>query len=207
VVAVLGVTPAAQAETPQTGTRMELGLALGGVTFDPHLADYRWDTSPAMQSGMQAALYRGRIAAGARVWRSGTAQATGIPGTASPNVNLTGLEMTGQVRAFSVGGVALWGTAHAGRVLMGYDPDRLSLDAGGGSQVTVAFDPVSEWDWGGGAALRTIVASRMAIALQADVTMFSLDTVHRRGDEIVETRERFSSWGLRAQASWLFDLK
>lgn len=188
-------------------TRMEVGVALGGIAFDPHLADYRWDTAPALQSGAQLSLLRGRFGAGARVWRSGTTQASGIPGESqAPQVSMTGLELTGQIRALSVRGVELWGSVHGGRLFLGYDPASLTFDVGG-QPVTVAYDPITKWDYGLGAALRGELGAHMALALQADVTSFSLDTAHRSGDEIVETRERFSAWNLRAQVSWVFDLK
>lgn len=188
-------------------TRMEVGIVAGGIALDPHLEDYRWDTGPAWQSGAQTTLLRGRFGAGARVWRSGTTQATGIPGEdQAPRVTMTGVELTGQIRALSVRGIELWGSLHGGRLFLGYDPDSFTFDVGGVGPVTVAYEPITEWDYGVGAAIRGELGAHMALALQADLTSFSLDTAHRRGDEIVETRERFSTWNLRAQASWVFDL-
>jgi hypothetical protein len=185
-------------------TRMEVGVVIGGIALDPHLQDYRWDTAPALQSGAHATVLRGRFGAGARFWRSSTTQASGIPGEdQAPRVSMTGVEVTGQVRAFDVRGIELWGSAHGGRLFLGYDPESLTFDVGG-QPVTVTYDPISEWEYGLGAALRGELGPHMALALQADLTSFSLDTAHRRGDAIVETRERFSTWDLRAQISWIF---
>lgn len=209
--AALCATLALALPVPAAGdatARMEIGIGIGAVALDPHLEDYRWDTGPALQSGAHATVRRGRLGAGARVWRSGTTQASGIPGEdQAPRVSMTGLELTGQIRALSVRGLELWGSLHGGRLLLGYDPESLTFDAGGtGGPITVAYEPISEWEYGMGAALRSELGAHMALALQADVTSFSLDTAHRSGDEIVETRERFSTWNLRAQVSWIFGL-
>jgi hypothetical protein len=198
---------AGDADATAPGTRLEVGVVIGGIALDPHLQDYRWDTAPSLQSGAHATVLRGRFGAGARLWRSSTTQASGIPGEEqAPRVNMTGLEMTGQVRALAVRGVELWGSAHGGRLFLGYDPESLTFDVGG-QPVTVSYQPVAEWEYGVGAALRGELGPHMALALQADLTSFSLDTAHRRGDEIVEARERFSTWDLRAQVSWVFGLK
>jgi hypothetical protein len=207
--AALVAAPASAADDADGGgprTRMEIGVVVGGIALDPHLEDYRWDTAPALQSGAHATVLRGRFGAGARVWRSSTTQASGIPGEdTAPQVGMTGVEVTGQVRAGSVRGIELWGSLHGGRLFLGYDPESLTFDVGG-SPVTVVYEPIAEWDYGLGAALRGELGSHMALALQADLTSFSLDTAHRRGDEIVESRERFSTWNLRAQVSWVFGL-
>jgi hypothetical protein len=195
-----------QLDNSAPATRLEVGVAVGGIELDSDLQNYRWDTAPAWQSGMQATLLRGRLGAGASVWRSATTQATGLPGQATtPRVSLTGVDLVGQIRALSVRGIELWGTVHGGRLFMGYDPERLTFDPGGvGGPITVAFEPISEWEYGVGTSLRGELGAHMALALQADLTSFALDTAHRRGDEIVETRERFSAWNLRAQVSWVF---
>jgi len=195
-------------ESPRPGWRLAVGAVGGAVAFDEHLADYRWDTRPAAQAGMQATLYRGRFGAGARVWRAHTTQASGIPGeTRVPRVNLTALEMLAHVRVAAVRGIELWGSAHGGLLHLGYDPDELSFDTGGGAgAVTVRYAPISEWDYGLGAELRRELGGQLALSLQAEWSAFALDTAHRSGAEIVESRERFHSWSLRMQVSWLLNL-
>jgi hypothetical protein len=183
------------------------GAAVGGLLLDPSLDDYRWDVTPALQTGVQVTLFRDRFATGARAWMSHTSQASGIPGqTQAPRVTVAAIEWVGQGRLVSYRGVELWGMVHGGRLFLSYDPDQMTFDAGVGTPVTVAFDSISEWDYGFGAEIRRRLTAQLALALQAERTSFSLDTAHRSGDEIVESRERFDQWSLRVQAAWLWDL-
>lgn len=190
-----------------TPWRIGVGPMIGGLAFDPTLDNYRWDVSPSLQTGAQAMLYHGRFATGARGWVSSTTQASGIPGeTQAPHVRLAGVEWVGEGRIVSYRGVQLWGAVHGGRLFLTYDPDQLTFDAGVGTPITVAFDSISEWDYGFGLEIRGDLTAQLALALQAEHTSFSLDTAHRNGDEIVESRERFDQWSLRLQASWLWTL-
>lgn len=188
--------------------RLAIGPAIGGMAVDPDMENYRWDVSPALQSGAQAIVYRNRFAAGARVWRSHTTQASGIPGESqAPRVNLTGIEVVGRARIASYRGTALWGSAQAGRLLLGYDPDQLTFQAGGaGAPVTVAYEPISEWSFGAGLGVRREIVRQMALALDVERSSFALDTAHRKGNEIVESRERFYSWHVRLEVEWLVNL-
>jgi hypothetical protein len=196
------------ADSPSTpgGRRIAIGPTIGGLAFDPSLDDYRWDVGPALQSGAQATLYWNRLATAARVWFASTTQATGVPGTAAPHVNVTAVEWVGMGRVVSYRGVELWGAVHGGRWFLSYDPDQLTFDPGSGSPITVSFDSISEWDYGLGLEIRGDLTSQLALALQADHSSFSLDTAHRSGSEIVESRERFDQWSLRLQVSWLVGL-
>lgn len=211
---LLFVVPAVEAGTPSGATprdgglRLGVGPALGAYFFDPALANYQWDTRPALQSGVQATLYWHRLAAGARLTLAHTTQATGIPGAgASPRVNLTGISMIGEGRIVTCRGLSLWGTARAGQILLGYDPDRMTFDTGGPSgSITVDFAPISEWDYGLGLEVRGALTRQLALALQAESTTFALDTAHRRGSEIVESRERFFRWEVGLHLSWLVSL-
>ena len=187
------------------GWRLGVGPMVGGLAFDPTLENYRWDVSPALQAGLQASVFRGRLAAGARAWRAHSTQATGIPGDSqAPRVALTGVELMGQGRMLSYRGVELWGAVHGGRLFLAYQPDQLVVDTGIGAPITVAFDSIAEWDYGFGIEIRGDLRPQLALALQAERTSFSLDTAHRSGDEIVASRERFDQWSLRLQASWLW---
>jgi hypothetical protein len=201
---------AARADEPRDAAptwRVGVGALVGALAFDASLDDYRWDVDPALQTGAQAVVFRGRFGAGARLWRAHTTQATGIPGeTQSPRVNLTALEALAQGRIVSYRGVALWGLVHGGRLFLAYDPDQMTVDPGVGAPITVAFESIDEWDYGLGVEIRGDLTAQLALGLQAEWTSFSLDTAHRRGDEIVESRERFDQWSLRAQVSWSWNL-
>jgi len=192
----------------QPAWTLAAGPVTGGVSFDQDLANFRWDTRPAAQWGVHALLHRRRFAAGMRLWRARTTQSSGIPGESqAPNVNLTGVELLGSIRAFRYGGLELWGISHAGRLHLGYDPDQQTFDVGGIAEpIAVDYAPISEWEFGLGIELRKEFMSRVAVALQGERTTFALDTAHRRGNEIVQARDRFYSWNLRLQVSWLWRL-
>jgi len=186
--------------------RLAIGPSAGAVALDQDLTNYRWDTRPAVQSGLQATLYHGRLAAGLRYWHSSTTQASGIPDTEALQVSLNGLDLVGQARIAKRWGLGLWGTAFAGRLHMGYDPDEATFDTGTAlGSVTVDFDPISEWQFGTGLELRTELTRQLALSLQGEGSTFALDTAHRKGSEIVESRDRFYNWSLRLQISWLLN--
>jgi len=187
--------------------RVGIGPMIGGLAFDPSLDNYRWDVSPALQTGAQAMVFHGRLATGPRIWLTHTTQASGLPGQSSaPRVNVTAIEWVAQGRMVSYRAVELWGAVHGGRLFLAYDPDRLTFDPGAGAPITVAFDSIAEWDYGVGIEIRAPLTAQLALALQAENTSFSLDTAHRNGDEIVASRERFDQWSLRLQAAWLWNL-
>ncbi len=189
------------------GWRVGAGLLIGGLAFDQELDNYRWDVTPTVQTGVQAMAFRDRWATGARLWLARTTQATGIPGqTQAPRVNVTAIEWVGQGRIVSYRGVELWGAVHGGRLFLAYDPDQMTVDVGVGAPITVAFDSISEWDYGFGIEIRGDLTAQLALALQAEMSSFSLDTAHRSGNEIVESRERFDQWSLRLQAAWFWNL-
>jgi hypothetical protein len=198
---------AVRADAPNENWRLGVGPSVGALSFDSGLDNYRWDVTPALQSGAQATVYYRRFATGARVWLAHTTQATGLPGQSeAPRVNLTAVEWVGEGRIASYRGVELWGAVHGGRLFLAYDPDQLTFDPGVGSPITVAFDSIDEWTYGFGVEIRGDLTPQLALALQADGTSFSLDTAHRSGDEIVTTRERFDQWSLRVQVAWLWNL-
>ncbi len=183
--------------------RVSIGPIVGVVVLDPSLANYRWDTQPAFQSGAQMVFYRGPLGAGVRLWRTHTTQATGIPGeTQVPEVSLTGVEISGQARILRYSGLELWSSAHGGWLLMDYNPDRLTVDTGG-SPVTIVYDPVSEMDVGAGLQVRRDLSKDLALAVHGDWSSFALDTAHRVGNQVVYSRERFHTWHVRLEVSWL----
>lgn len=207
--AAAGTVPASTVDSSGPGEwKLAVGPAAGVMVLDPHLADYRWDTRPAAQAGLQAMVERGRFALGGRFWRAHTTQASGIPGeTQAPRVNLTGVEMVGSVRALRYRAFELWGTGQAGRFHIGYDPDQLSFDVGGTiGTITVDYEPITEWEAGLGLELRAELTHQLYMSVQGEGMTFSLDTAHRSGSEIVESRERFVTWSLRMQVSWVLSL-
>ncbi len=194
----------------QTGTaswRLDAGAAAGGLGLDPHLADYRWDVSPAATWGAQAAFTRGRVGCGLRAWRARTTQGTGLTaGPADLDVTLTGVELTAQTRLLTVAGCQLWAAVLGGRLHGAYAPDRLTAAVGGGEPVTVVFAPLDTWTWGLGAELRRPLGRSLGLALQAERTGFALDTAHRRGADVVTARETFHNWSARLLVAWSWSL-
>jgi hypothetical protein len=186
--------------------RLAIGPVAGAVALDEDLTNYRWDTQPAVQSGIQATLYRGRFAAGLRYSHSNTTQGTGLPDTDALRVSLNAFDLVAQVRVVKHWGFEMWGSAFGGRLHMGYDPDEMTFDSGTAlGSVTVNFDPISEWQLGTGLEMRRELMRQLALSLQGEGSTFALDTAHRSGSEIVESRERFYNWSLRLQVSWLLN--
>lgn len=180
------------------------GLGAGAISPDQNLANYRWDTRPATLYGAQAAVGRGRVAAGLRYSRWGTTQGTGLlQGGPDPQVRLDTFELVGQYRLAEVAGIQLWGTALAGRVGLSYTPDQVIIDDSGAGDITVNYAPITETSLGLGLELKREFGRKLTAALQAERSGFHLDTNHRRGDEIVSARENFANWSLRLQVSWL----
>lgn len=203
---VLGVGTA-RAQSGTASWRLDAGAAAGGLGLDRHLADYRWDVSPAATWGAQAAVTRGPVACGLRAWRARTTQGTGL--TAGPtdlHVALTGIELAAQARVLTVANFQLWTAVLGGRLHGGYDPDRLTATVGGGEPVTVEFAPLDAWTWGLGVEVRRPLGRSLGLALQAERTSFGLDTAHRRGADVVTERETFHNWSARLLVAWSWSL-
>ncbi len=183
---------------------LEIGPLAGAITLDSGLADYRWDTSPRFESGLETTLGKGRWRAGLRLRRSQTTQGTGLDlGEADPTVRTTTGELLGRFRLGRPVGIGIWATAHAGWMHLGYTPDQMSFDPGTGlDPVTVDFKPVDELALGGGLVLRRTLSHAWALALSGEASTFALDTAHRRGDEIVYQRDRFWNWSARLTVTW-----
>lgn len=196
----------AQDELPTAAWRLSIAPSIGAIALDSHLADYRWDTSLSMQPGLRVGVHHARFATALRTAWSGTEQATGVPGeSAAPSVNLTQVDLALEGRMATLAGIEMWASGHGGRLFLGYEPDEMTVDAGG-SPVTVSFDAITEWCYGFGVSFRRDVARHLALGLQLDQTTFSLDTAHRSGDEIVEARESFSNWSLSLALLGFMDL-
>jgi hypothetical protein len=180
---------------------VEAGPWIGVLALDPHLADYRWETSTRTVWGLSTGASTGRLGGGARIWRASTRQSTGIPGDARTlSVSLTGVEAVGEARLFSLAGARFLATASCGVLRLDWSPRELDLgDALGTGPETVVFEPLSEATGGVGVAMRRSVAFGFQAAAAVERTWFGLDTAHRRGDGIVEEREVFGSWTGRVE--------
>jgi hypothetical protein len=191
--------PAAQALQDASPSRVRwVAVSLLGGTSQPvsRLADYQWDVRPHAGWGAQVLVGRGGWSVGPRLWRSGTTQALGLAGMPDPRVSSTSLELVTRAR------LARWRTAEClalasgGRLAMRYQPDRLTLDTGGGT-VELAFAPVDSWIAGAGVALRAPVAGGWTAGLEAERRVFTLDTAHRSGAGVTYARETFGDWHMR----------
>ena len=201
-----GVCAQTSEEAAPASWRLCIAPAVGALLFDSHLADYRWDTSLAVQPGLRIGVHHARYAAALRTSWSSTEQSTGLIGeSTTPRVHMTQLDLALEGRLATVKNVELWGSGHGGRMFLGYQPDQMTVDAGG-SPLTVNFDPIDEWCYGFGIALRRDLARHLALGLQLDGTGFHLDTAHRSGSEIVESREGFVNWSLSLALLGFMDL-
>jgi len=176
---------------------ISVGLLAGTTQFDAGLADYHWDVTPRPGWGIRTLVGRGRFATGLEIWRTVTTQAIGDLGTA-PDVHATHWELVGEWRVAEVLGTQVLLTGGAGRLRLGYDPDRITIQPPGPvSPIVVDLAPVSAWSGGGGLALRRAVTRDWTVGLGLDVRAFALDTAHRAGDTIVVARESFGDRSAR----------
>jgi hypothetical protein len=176
---------------------ISVGLLAGSTQFDAGLADYHWDITPRPGWGLRALAGRRRLAAGLRVWRASSSQSIGDLGPA-PHVRATSWELIGEGRLAERWGTQVLATAGAGRLRIGYDPDRITLQPPGPvSPIVVAMAPVGAWIWGGGFALRREVTAGWTMGLGVDARVFAIDTAHRAGGAIVVARESFGDWSAR----------
>jgi hypothetical protein len=167
------------------------------------LADYQWDTTPRVAWGVRALVGRGRVAGGVRIWQARSTQAIGDLGP-SPAIHATSRELVVEGRLAELLGTEVLVTAGAGRLRLGYHPDRITIQPPGPvSPVVVDLEPVGAWIGGGGLALRRAVAPSWSLGLGVDTRAFALDTAHRAGDAIVYARESFGDWSARVELAWV----
>jgi hypothetical protein len=142
------------------------------------------------------------VAAGVRLWRARSSQSLGDLGPA-PEVHATSWELVGEGRIARPWGTELLATAGAGRLRLGYHPDRVTFQPPGPvSPVVVELEPVGAWIAGGGLALRREVAPGWAMGLGVESRVFAMDTARRAGDAIVYARESFGDWSARFELAW-----
>jgi len=186
---------------------VSLGVVSGWVKPDSKLADYQWDTSPRWTLGGEALGGLGRVALGLRLLRSETTQTLGAfaaPGEAS--VRSTTWELVGRVRLASLGRMDVLATAGGGLLHMGYAPDRIQVDAGTGALIAVELEPIDEWTASAGLAVERALAGRWVAGLGVEHRVFSMDTAHRSGAEIVSATESFHGWSARLGLAWRYGI-
>lgn len=185
--------------------QLVVGVTGGALSPDADLHDYRWDVSPHATLGAYASVARGPLDAGLHAWTASTSQDTGLDDIAPPTVRMTALELIGGWRVVSLAGVGLVALGSAGRVHLGYHPDTVTFDADG-TEVRVAFDPIDEWIFGAGFALRRAIGPALIAGARVDYHVFGLDTAHRNGDVIERDRESFGSWSGRLELGYRFGI-
>jgi hypothetical protein len=207
--AALAMPPAAALADGPRESWFGVGTYAGAVLLDEHLADYRWDTSPQAVYGLQGTWMRDRYGVGARVWRTGTTQATGILGSiSSPSVNLTGFDLVVEPRLGAWRGLQFFAMASGGLLHLSYSPESIVIeDPGSGETIEVSTPPIDEWIGGAGFAMRHHLPGRATLGLSIERSIFRLDTAHRQDDAIVEDRETFGNWMARLELSrWFFSI-
>lgn len=207
--AVLAMLPATAWADGPTESWFGVGTYGGAIFLDQHLADYRWDTSPHAVWGLQGFYRHDRYGAGARVWRTGTTQSTGLlDASSSPSVNLTGADLVFEPRIGAWRGLQFFALASGGLLRISYSPDSIVLDdPGSGEPLTVDAPPVHEWTAGAGLGLRHHVPGRATLGFSLERSVFRLDTAHRKDDVVIEDRETFGNWTARLELSrWFFSI-
>jgi len=175
-----------------------VAVSFMGGTAQPvsKLADYQWDVRPHAGWGVQALVGRGGLSVGPRLWRSGTTQALGLPGTPDPHVSSTSLELVTRTRLARWRTVECVALASGGRLAIRYQPDRLTLQTGGGP-VELALGHVDTWIAGAGVSLHAPVAGGWTVGMETERRVFALDTAHRSGTAVTVARETFGDWQMR----------
>lgn len=181
-----------------------LGVSGGSARFDSHLADYQWNLAPRPAWGAQAGASLGRFGLALRAGVSAATQHVDAAASATdPAVRVTTLDLAGEAEVARPLGTALLARAGAGRVAIGYSPDRVTLETGAGT-TTVDLPAVHAWSWGAGAALRREVAPRWTATLAVERQSFAFDTAHRSGASVTFARETFGNWNGRLELARLF---
>lgn len=199
IVAGAAIAAASPGLAAADGRWISLGALAGATRPDPALADYQWDVRPQGAWGAQALIGAGRLAAGVRAWRNGTSQRIGS-GVDPVAVRETSLELVGRARLAERFGVGASLVAGAGRLHLGFDPDRVAIPAeGGGSAGEASLAPIDEWMASAGVALARPIAARWTLGLEIDHRRFALDTAHREGGAIESARTSFGEWSMRLE--------
>ncbi len=184
------------------GAHLEVAAIAGVNAPDGSLADYQWDVTPHVAWGAQATAGFGKSTFGLRYTRSGTTQELG-EGASVPqaDVALEALEVIARTGVARVATLGVYATGTAGRLRLGYDPERVTIDAGGGP-IEVELAPVATFAWGGGLGIEHPLGTHWNGALEVTRRQWSLDTAHRNGTEIERGRQGFGEWNARIVLGW-----
>lgn len=198
--ACLALAPPARAAA---GPWLSLGLTSGIERPDARLADYQWTTTPRAGFGATALVGLGRFAAGLRAWTTRTTQQ--LDATTSSTVRSSRLLLVGEARIAGLLGTELMLDGGAGRMHLGYGPDRVTIDTGSGP-VAVDLAPIGTWVSEGGIALRRTLPAGWSAGLGVDYSRWTIDTAHREGASVVEQRQAFGNWSARFELARRFAL-
>jgi hypothetical protein len=160
------------------------------------MADYQWDVRPHLAWGAQAMAGIGPVAAGLRWWSSSTTQALGLTGQEDPSVRSRSLELVARARVATWHRLSLHAMAAGGRLALRWDPERVTVDAGG-TPIDVALSPIHTWVGGAGLGFEATLPGGFAGGLEGERRVFALDTAHRSGSEVVTERTTFGEWAAR----------
>jgi hypothetical protein len=184
--------------SPSIASEPWIGPALfvGTARPDGSLQDFQWSTAFTPAWGGAARASRGLWTAGLEVWTNRTTQR--IDATQNSLVRATRIELVAGRRVAEFGANRLEARVAGGRMMLGYDPDRVTIDAGAGP-VEVALAPVHTWSAGLGLGLDSQVEDQWNVGLAVDWRTYSLDTASRQGATIVYDRQRFDDWSARIE--------
>ena len=199
-VAAPGSALAAALSRPRV--QLTFGLLTGLTSRDASLADYQWDVKPRAAWGTHLLAGIGRFEGGLRLWQASTTQSLDAASATSPTVRATSIEVVAHARVGTFMGTQFLAVASTGQLHLGYHPDRIDVDLGTGSPVTVDFAPIDEWIAGAGFALRRPLPGPWTVALEMDRRVFRLDTAHREGNAVVLGRESFGEWNAQLALDW-----
>lgn len=186
--ALIATTAAAEGRT------LHVTGLLGTTRPDGSLEDYQWSIAATPAWGTTVRTDFGAYMAGLEFWTNRTTQR--IDATQSSLVRTSRIELTAGRRVAEFGANRLEARLGAGRMLLGYDPDVVTIDTGSGP-VEVALAPIHTWSAGLGVALSSQLQEDWTIGLALDWHTYSLDTASRQGASIVNARERFDDWSAR----------
>ena len=175
---------------------LSLGLLAGTTQIDQRLADYQWDTTLRPAWGAEALAGTHRLAVGARIWRTESQQTLDPTTGDDARVGASTAELVGRVRLSDWLGFGLWSDASGGWMRLSYNPDQMTIDAGG-TPVTVQLAPIDTWTAGLSLALERSLPGGWNAGLEAGHRWYELEAVHRNGSTIESRSERFGDWTAR----------
>lgn len=188
----------------------EIALApiVGATRFDSSLERYGWVAQTRPFYGAEAAVRQFGWGAGLRAGRSTMRQSTALLGTSfDTTARLWSVEAFAEAPLVSLGVVSFAALGAVGQLFANYSPDRALITTdGGGGAVEVRYENWNEWSASGGIALRAGLTRALVSSIAIERRVFRIDTAHRQGDAIVESRETFGGWVARAGLSWRMNL-